>query len=441
MKWLFSPILWLLAALVAVAVLYRLWRGKPILLRGRLAPRVIRMVAIMLVVLGLGADRTESAPAPINDTKTKPEEELPPHITSDVLHKWASLNLYSGPWMAFKQTMTRLQATGAKPHPQELEALNTQTARLPDRLRALLSADVEALAAGKPAPTADVRTLLAIADEMEQTGYIDAWLTAHLWRKTAGAVDGTDRKALADLLARLHRQARLNNALVAARAHVRPINDAPIAWRGKAGGPRPLTPEMKQALELRNAMMLMTNVKATFKSADAGTWDGEGFVGLTVAEGSASVTQIRHGQGMVPLSKGNLAFGRFDLLETAPGHKPAILLHQELGRIEIPAGKLVSVWEMPHYLSAKSKETLKQIVADALAGKEPAAQKLERMLPLAQPLIRDGLREAPGAAGAPRLRLILTQFDDAPMKVVERGPAIESPLPPVFGGGGFERGR
>ena len=37
MKWLILPVLWFLAACLAVFVLYRLWRGKPVVLRAATA--------------------------------------------------------------------------------------------------------------------------------------------------------------------------------------------------------------------------------------------------------------------------------------------------------------------------------------------------------------------------------------------------------------------
>src|SRR5947209_6251480 len=63
MKWLLAPFLWLLALALTALLLWRLWRGKPVVLRGRWSPRVIRLVAVLLVFLGF----TSQAPAAARD--------------------------------------------------------------------------------------------------------------------------------------------------------------------------------------------------------------------------------------------------------------------------------------------------------------------------------------------------------------------------------------
>lgn len=63
MRTLLAPLLWLLAVAVALFVLWRAWRGRPVVLRGRWEPRFVRMVAVALVVLG-AAEKGRAAPVP-----------------------------------------------------------------------------------------------------------------------------------------------------------------------------------------------------------------------------------------------------------------------------------------------------------------------------------------------------------------------------------------
>src|SRR5688572_7859945 len=56
MRWIFTPILWCLAVGAALAIAWRMAGGRPWSLTGRFGPKFIRMVAIVLVMLGAGAD-------------------------------------------------------------------------------------------------------------------------------------------------------------------------------------------------------------------------------------------------------------------------------------------------------------------------------------------------------------------------------------------------
>jgi hypothetical protein len=422
MRWLLTPILWLLAVLVALGVLWRLWRGHNVVLRGRWKPRFIRMVVVILVVLGVGVEKGDSAPVGLSkQNKTKTEDALPPSVTPDVLARWIELQAPRGPWLQFKQTFTRLGYAEGRTAARLRKSVETLAQRLPERFRALVLADLKALGEGKEAPRAGVRELTAALDELERAGYCDNWISAYLWRKTAGALDGAERRPVVDLFARLCGHARLANALVRAQAQVRPLMQPPRAWMGKGGGMR-FPPGGFQGGGPRGAgiaAQLLQSLRQLYPTSDTGTWEHGVLVSVTVGKGSAPVTLVRAGQGQVPQAEGQLMLGRLDLLETTAGDRPVILEHAWLGRLELPAGRLLSVWELPAYLSEKGKAEARKVIADALAGNAGAARRLEQMLPLAHALLRDALATSPKAGGAPRLRLILGEFDELP---APRGP-------------------
>jgi hypothetical protein len=106
-----------------------------------------------------------------------------------------------------------------------------------------------------------------------------------------------------------------------------------------------------------------------------------------------------------------------------PAYGEAIVIEDRwLGKITVPPGDMVSVWAFPRCLDKDANDKVKKAVTAALDDDEKSALALERSLPLVHSLLRDGLREHPTAKGAPRLRLILTLFDDV-VQGVPVGPA------------------
>jgi len=433
MKWLLTLLLWGLAVVVALGVLWRLWRGKTVVLRGRWTPRFVRMVAVTLVFLGIGTGQNDAAPVKQTEGKKgKVDDQLPPHITKDVVAKWLAPQARTGEWMRFKQTWTLLMQR-AEPGLETVERALQLSQALPERLRVLLREDLRAMAGGPSPAAANPRDLALALEEAERGGYIDPWLCAYVWRKAAVLTDGSERKAIVDLMAKLHRHARLANALIAAGARLRPLMLRPQPWGTKSGRP-PAWAQQQQlfAPGAGLAVDLLPALRSQFATADAGTWDSQGLTIFAVAQDSAAATMIRVGQAGVPQTSGMVRFGRLDLLETTPGDRPVLLTHRVFGTLTLPPGKLISVWDLPQYLSAKGKEQLKKTVADALDGKDAASRLLEQHLPLAAPFVRAGIHASPKAAGAPALRLILTQFDDVPPAPPIAAASPEGPLTPPF---------
>jgi hypothetical protein len=428
MRTLLAPLLWLLALGLALVVLWRLKRGQRIVLRGRWAPNVVRMVAVILVVFGVGdgdrsANRAEAAPV-----KVLPErgEALPTAVTDDVVEGWLTLQ---GPasaeyyWGRFKQDFSRTVAK-ARGRPQQVEAMRSRAGALPSLLQVLVLADIEAIAKDRaPAPAPDSKLLLVL-DEVERAALYDHWLCAYLWRKTAAGLPQEAAGDRAELYARLHRHARVADALIRAHAVVKPVARAPRAWMSKAG-PRPEQRAVMQAQAevFRKAVKEVRAEAGKFYAATGpGTWERDGQGAFRLAKGSAIPTLIRAGKKSPVKTDEVFRFGRLDLLETPPGERPVVMEHAWLGTVELPAGKTLSVWELPDWSPNGVRAQLLAATKSALGGDRAAAEQLEKVLPLAHPFIRDGLSADPNGKGAPRLRMILSLFDDTPMPEIRPEP-------------------
>jgi hypothetical protein len=405
MKWLLLPLAWLAAAGLAVWVAWRLWRGRPVVLRGRFSPRVVRLAVLFLLLFGVGSeDKAVAAPVP-GPGKGEPGTELPPSINEITVSRWLQLQTPGGPWPKIKANLTLLP-TDPKSIRPEKPGLPLDT--VPPRFRALVTADLKAWADGKAGSAAAPAELVAVLDEMEAHAYYDHWLTAYLWRKSATDGPAKDR---AVLYARLHRHARVTDALLKARFAVNPVLADPRAWMSKAG------PNQAQREQLALARASLTDTvktaRAVYPATDGGTWRHDALVLLKVGQGSVALTWHR-GDRRTGVPEGEtLRFGRLDLLEAAG--QPVVLEHLWLGRMKLPAGTTVTAWELHELLSDEARDTVRRTVRAALDGDEKAAERLEEALPLVQVYVRSGLTGSPQAKGAPRLRLILTLFDDALM--------------------------
>jgi hypothetical protein len=419
MKWIIAPLLWFLAACITVAVLYRLWRGRPVVLHGRFGPRVVRMVVIILVVLGVGVERPRAGAAPIVDPKTRDKGDELPLMTEPVVVRWFALQAPKSSWMTFKQAFVAAQME-AQPA-ATLSALASQSRNLPPRLGALVQADLEALKAGKAAPRVPVEDLTAALAEAETVGFFDHWLTAYLWRKSAGALE-KEHRHLADLYARLQQNVRVTDTLIRACAEVKPFLQAPRPWMGKAG-PGPEHIKLVKAHE-KAASDVLKSARTLYASTDLGTWKRDGQVILNVAKGSATPVLVR-GPRKQNLADGEaFRLGRLDLIET-PAGKKVVLQNTWFGEMELPAERVVSAWDLPRYLPEEMAKKVRTMVHKALDGNEDAANQLEQALPLAHAILREELRETPKANGAPRMRMILALFDDAVMPAVPQGKSSE----------------
>jgi hypothetical protein len=262
-------------------------------------------------------------------------------------------------------------------------------------------------------PAAPDRNLLEALDEAERAGYFDLWVTAYLWR-VAGRAEGD--AARAELFARLARNARVTNALLRARLQLQPAMLPPRAWMSKAG-PRPGEIQRHQAAV---AKQFLGAARACYPTANLGAWQRDGMATLSVGSGGGPITLIRGGRRE---AASTFRFHRLDLVVVDGA--PAVLEHATYGKLELPTGKTVSVWDLPRYLSEAARTKVERDVAAALGGNEEAAHRLEKALPLVHARLRAQLAAQPGARGAARLRLILALFDDAVIPPSD----LEGPIP------------
>ena len=407
MRWIAILLLWVAAVVVAVVVLRRVRRGKPVVLTGWWSPRLVRMVAVVLVVIGPGEEATtpEAQAAPVR-LPLPAGGELPATVTAEAVHVWLIENQPASRFAVGKRHLLR-GAAGHKLLADERAAANQYAPRLPARVRAMVLADVQAIADGKAVPAAADAELLAALDELEKAGRFDHALNAYLWRKADGPPrDAADRVRLFD---RLRRHARVTDALLRAYGQVKPVMQSPRAWMSKAG-PRPEDYRAEQA-----AVADLLKVAArVLPATDEGTWKQDGVARLKPVVGSPAPVLIRAGSERALPADEATRFGRLDLFKT--GDKPAVVEHDWLGKIELPANRLLSARDLPDLLSKVAKEKLDEMVHRALTtNSEDAADRLEQCLAVSHQAIRVGLKELPTAAGAPRLRLILSLFDDAIM--------------------------
>lgn len=411
MRWLTFLVLWVVAVVLAVLVLRRVRRGKPVVLAGRWSPRLVRMVVVVLVVLGVGDEPRppDVSAAPLKLPVRSSDDELPKGITAQTIQTWLIVHQEGGPYATHETALARALMTG-QPPPKNIAAgpFGGAGMGLAATLQKLIDADLAALKAGKSLPRTSPTEVRAALDELETAGRYDHFWNAYLWRKTADFADPPDR---VELFARFRRHARVTDALIRAHAQVKPLMQAPRAWMGKGGKGAFANTHLPHPNAGADLLKVAAEVLPT---TDEGTWKRDGVARFMPVAGSPAPVLVRGGTEWTMPADEPTRFGRLDLFKT--GDEPAIIAHDWLGKVELPANRLVSVWELPNLLPDAAKQTLDETVHDALkTNSESAADRLERCLAISHVAVRAGLKELPKAKGAPRLRLILALFDDTVM--------------------------
>lgn len=459
MKTIISIGLWIAAVGVALMVAYRLWRGRPVLLRGRFTPAFIRMVVIVLVAMGFGhgpdpaagkdaGDRggsraPDAAAVADGDVAAAAKQQgavagqVPQFPFSDeqlrrIAQQWQSRfvpvlasRMVRQPGDEPRVELANANPQYAIPHLSWLSEHLQGEAPSPARplrfwqrlfgepeadapLADIIAEHLDRLREGQPAGPISLQTLTAALDQIERTGMFNHWLNAYLWRRSEHLADGdaVDAAQLAALKARLALHARMADALTRAAMEAGPVRIGPQAWMSKAGPDRYIGGAWRG-----RAGVIADDVRGLWPWIGPGTWYRDATVEFHLTSDSATLTQHRESRSHeITEAGGRFTFGRLDVLTT--GTRPAVLKNAVLGSIELPAEATITVWNLPDHLDAAQRGRIDALLAAALDDDEEAAEMIEAMLPLAWPQLRNALDEKPDAAGAARLRLIQTLFTD-----------------------------
>ncbi|NQU25813.1 MAG: hypothetical protein HQ567_31380 [Candidatus Nealsonbacteria bacterium] len=405
MKWIIVLAMWTAAVAGGLAVLWRLARRRNIALRDRFSPKFVRIVAVILVVLGVGVESESADRSPGGSANQRSQSSAPgrDETIPDVLKQRVPLQFLLGERTGWCETLIGLENLSRKPDGQVEKSLEDAVQRLPEPLREIAAAEVKAVKTGRPKPTVTAEKIGAVLAQLEKIEVLfDGRSTGYLWRKTAQLPEKRDDEKVVELFTALHRHARIFNAVNYARA----VTPFPRP-RSTSIGPRRNWLEEHYAMDER--MRLAVSV---FPRTDAGTWQREATAVFAIDKDSAPATLIRAGERRPLLPAATVRLNRLDLIET-PAGKPVVLEHDWLGALELPPGRIVTVWDLPGLLSADATDKIARATAAALRGDEQAIERIEHVLPLCHPAIRAALSESPEVAGAPRLCTILATFDDS----------------------------
>lgn len=360
-----TALLWLAALVVAALVLRRLRRGDRVVLKGRLSPRLVRMVAVVVVWLGWQPGDAHAAPDPRCDT-------LPSAPATD--------GAQGGDQVKDAPTARRVIAPRRPPVDLTCE---------PGAEAALIEGHVNRTASQRAAALFQVARVLAEKARLEPV----------------------DLATLRDLYRDADRRAVEHEAVIAALAEVGPPVFRP--WMSKAAPPPGWRDTPSAPPGFRAAL------DKALQTASAGTWDSEATLPLELVSGASAHHQapldarpalIRYGQP-VPLSDGaRLTLRRLDIVRA--GERPLVARHPLLGEITVPAGGALTAWNLPRHLSPAGKGVVAELVAAAGACDRRAQASLMRVLPAAHEAIREALATPGTTPGQPALRLILALFDE-----------------------------
>lgn len=403
MKTLGLALLWIVAFGLALWLLLRARRGKPVVLKGTMAPRFARMIVVILLALGVSA-QTGDAGEP-NDKPAKGEPAAKPAPAPTVLNMELMSRMRRAAHFhdAFRKGYAswRLAKQGAV-------APGTGKLGLPPRFTTLL---LEEFQAGPAAPsTKSAGQVLAALTDAEKRGFIGHLTVGIVWRWSASVpapANAKEQAQLIELFDRLHQHAKLANALIKANADVKPIGIPPRAWASKAGPKRELI-----VREHKIQKALLAALRKHYATADAAPWSTEAGIVLHVPEGAPAVT-VRRGEQVLAVAPGkSVVIDRLSLIDTRTNPK-VLLEHKHMGRVTLPGGQLIGVQALPTYVLGETRQRVDAAVLKALLGDDPLdAALIETTLPFSYRAVQRALAERPDAKGADRLRTILHAFTD-----------------------------
>ena len=296
-----------------------------------------------------------------------------------------------------------LQRMGKPPRPPEGRSVRKPA---PPGIQRVAKAELDAASGGALAKHT-ATDLIAALDEAEHEGFIGHFVVGVMWRAiraVPAAGDAQGQAALQQLMHRLHRHARLANALIKAKAEVKPIAISPHAWASKAGPKREV-----RLREEKTRKDLLAAARKHYVTCDAAPWTTEGGITIRFAPAPPELSVLRAGGKVAFLNE--LTVSRLDLVDLRKLEGATLASVGGLS-LTLREGQLLSVWHLADRMDAAAKRTVRAIVDSAILGIEDAAKMLEDKLPLAHAEIARALRERPDAKGAERLRMLLHQFTD-----------------------------
>lgn len=407
MKALGLILLWFGLATLAATLILRRRTDRPVL-HGPTGRRAVRLIAIALVATGLGAN---TARTPVRAAGGAPDVAASPRTIPADLDALAIAHFRHGTAAALgwfdARRFDALRRAGMTPHDVD-DLLMNINAGLPPRLATLITMEVMASVTGQDAPPTTIAEIRAALREVEDRHLFDPWIAAYLWRCVGRTPAGSDAAGHRALFARLARHVRIAHALIRADDEVRPLTFEARAWRSK-GGPRPAQRMREEAIRAD----LLRAASRLYPTTDLGPWVTDAVTVLTIDATCGGVTLVRAAVETPVAAGSSVRYGRLDLLTTpAANGRPTVVHHDWLGRIELPAGRTITVWDLARALSPEVRARVEESVAHVLkTNDEAAALRLERALPLTHDAIRRGLASSPDAAGSGTLRALLVLFD------------------------------
>lgn len=409
MKLATSIAIWLAALLVAGLLVYRMVRRRPIVVRGRVSRRAIRIAAVVMVALGIGvasvdaqhqpaqnkqapapdkpvnnnANAAEPAgprPEPLRLTERRQADAEPANADQQFLRDYAQhLSTNADPGEAARFTHGILYYEWAHFHKprNELDGWNEGIAKTYRESPGLVAVIIDALRQTRdpqhqPPPGYSAQDIADALDEVFTPERLHPRLNAYLWGKLmALPAPKTELEAEAFALALygVHRNARTIHAIIRAERDTG-VNGLfgtlatpqPRGWMSKAGPSQREREQMERfrQMTLAEAKKLAAVVRKYRDDEDAGAWDSDGLVLLRLAEDSSAVQVVRPDSMAWMGAALDTRLTRLDLIRTGPDG--GRLVSDWLGEITLPANATLRMIDLPNLLTDAQRERVQQLI-------------------------------------------------------------------------------
>lgn len=414
MKTLFAALLWSAAAVLALMLLLRLWRGRNIVLSRR-CPRLFAMAVFLLVLAGVGAERIDAGD---EETTLREEYDRLLERLPDLLKNEAFVRAWRNNDGQLKASESELQVVNNIPFFRNLKSFHALPAGdsperdgliesipgmipFPAETHEVVKPILESMLRDQEQPALPPDKALAALDAVERAGQLSSPQIQFFWSALPGVIRA-DREGALAVATRLRREARMQSALIAASFGMRPYLER--AWASKAGTTDYNSTPEKETL---NIGRILGALPYEYDRRDAGLWTREARAQLTLRSTATVTLELGESVRVVGPDE-NFEVDRLSALRVK---QAAVVEHEWIGRMELPADSLLYVFDLPGLLDEAATARVKETVAAALDGDEAAAAKIERSLPFTHAVLREQLKANPAAKGAPLCRTLLELFE------------------------------